>query len=90
MKIKPVLKQQWFKAKELENHLDINLFSDIIAYAIQMLLIEKKHNLYVGISRTFDNITDHAFSNYILNWTAEGYRNLRFLLKRVIKLKERE
>ncbi|KRW99762.1 hypothetical protein PPERSA_07839 [Pseudocohnilembus persalinus] len=58
-------KDPWFKKLDF----DIELFANIIAYTIQSLMVEKKWNLLISISRDFCNLSDHQFSKYILHFT---------------------
>jgi hypothetical protein len=52
--------------------LDVDNFGHIISYATIVLLIEEKYNLFIGISRDFANITQHNYSNFILDFTLAG------------------
>jgi hypothetical protein len=48
-------KNPWFKKLDL----DIELFANITAYTIQSLMVEKKWNMLISLSRDFCNISDH-------------------------------
>ena len=72
----PGPKVKWFDDKVLVGHLNVDVFGHVVAYATVVLLIEEKYELFIGLSRDFANITQHNYSEFILDFTLAGQEKL--------------
>lgn len=59
----------WF---EREKDLDVNVVAHVVAYTAQVLAVEQKWNVLIGVTRDFSNATQNAFSQHILPFTIEA------------------
>lgn len=59
----------WFKSY---HQLDIDAIGSLIAYTVNTLTLEKKHNLVINIVRDFCNVTQHYFSLELLPFMAQS------------------
>ena len=86
-------KDYWFTSVE---QLDIISIGNLMAYVTNTLLVENKHNLLIGLTRKFCNITTHYYSQYILPFTLNSqdllYQNaaLKTAQKREAKKKRED
>ncbi|EAR94374.2 hypothetical protein TTHERM_00049190 (macronuclear) [Tetrahymena thermophila SB210] len=59
-------KEFWF---DNEKDLNIEVLANVVAFTTQVLMVEQKWNVLIGITRSFCNDSQHYYSKYILPFT---------------------
>ena len=66
-------KTYWFSQEEF---IDIESISSIVAYTVNTLRLENKHQLVINIVRDFCNVTQHFFSLMLLPFMTNSQSKL--------------
>ena len=59
-------KEFWFAGMR---ELEVDMLADIEAFVVQILMLEEKWHVLIGISREFTNLTWHCYGLYLLPFT---------------------